>query len=230
MKTHWKSSENPLYVKIIWKRGVRHAVLYNESSGLKCHCNKKKSLSSSLKIPSVAMDHDLETCLTKLKLVAPDESTLTRAVSCDPSVHESVNNIFNSGRTSKSEHISNSSFLMVAHFLENLPEKYNIVENGLQDAFTERIMHWLNASSAKEHIENIVELASRSEKTNNKSRVRLKVRPKTTSVLSSTKKIQTEKMSNDLYGRVECSFSNPRQLSTSCGRPQLHVFVPIFEK
>lgn len=228
MKTHWKSSENPLYVKIIWKRGVRHAVLYNESSGLRCHCNKKKSLSSTLKSPSVAMDHNLETCLTKLKLVAPDESTLTRAVSCDPSLHESVDNIFNSERTSKSEHISNSTFLMVAHFIENVPEKYN-VKNCQQDTFTERIMHWLNASSATERLGNIVELASESEKTNNKSRVRLKERPKTTSVLSSTKKVQNE-MSSDLYGRVECSFSNPRQLTTSCGRPQLHVFVPIFEK
>lgn len=124
MKNHyWKSSEKPLYVRLIWKKsGIRHAILYREETKVrKVHIANGDVVGggggggSCFPEPTATKtsthDNNLENCLTKLKLdgggggTREEKPTVPiRAASCEPTLLCNSSSLVRkvpSGRTSQ---------------------------------------------------------------------------------------------------------------------------------
>lgn len=214
MKSHWKSSENPLYVRIIWRKGARHVVLHDEE----LHVRKRKATLVTPRNeakPVTTSGENLENCLTKLKLDSKENNLPARAVSCEPTfLRNPVCKV-----VTRPNYSVNKSYFYVNKLQTDyapVPSEENI-QDYPPDAFTDRILQWLSSSSAS------VDIISSPEHTiqiNRKSP--FKERPKT-SPGNATKK--SANLSEDHVEEIFENEESPEQY----GRPQLHVFVPIFE-
>lgn len=213
MKSHWKSSENSLYVRIIWKKGARHVILHNDE----LHIRKRRSIHVSPRPePTITPnDENLETCLSKLKLDNKERNIPVRAVSCEPTLLcTPVCKV-----VARPSYPLNTSYF----YVNNLQNEYHrdesqneIIDDCLPDAFTDRILQWLSSSSASV---NVVSCTEDTIKINRKPIP--KERPKTSPGNGLQKISISENCIEEEY-QDDCSV-------TQCGRPQLHVFVPIFE-
>lgn len=156
--------------------------------------------------------NDLETCLTKLKLDNKEQKVPPRAISCEPTfICNPICKIITRPNYSLSR-----SYFYVNNLHNECTQGTNETENHQPpDAFTDRILQWLNSSSTSVDIvtcsEDTIKITER--------KPPLKERPKTSPGGNGIQKVPL--VQEDQYEQ-ECS-------SIHYGRPQLHVFVPIFE-
>lgn len=219
MKTHWKSSESPLYVKVIWRKGLRHVVLFREEhrERVPLKPTSNSDLSEPLHADTTA---DLEHCLTKLRLKNADKSR--RSVSCEPSFMLPMPSEISCAKRPHSVSVCDPDGSY--YFVNPHPKAATEAEGSFsQDAFTKRILQWLSTSSISESVEK-----THFHPTNNSScdetNFGAKKRPKTSHVDGNYSKIVQRP--DNIYHRN--SFGGLENEFSQTGRPQLHIFVPIF--
>lgn len=217
MKTHWKSSESPLYVKVIWRKGLKHVVLFREERREKVPM-KPASAFDPFEVPHADNTADLEHCLTKLKLKSPEKSR--RSVSCEPCFLLPMTSEVSCAKRPHSVSVCDPDG---SYYFVNAHPKAAPEAEVSQDAFTKRILQWMSTSSMSESVEKAHFLTTICSSCD-ESKFGAKKRPKTSHVNGNYSKISAhseDTRHRNSLGGMENEFSQS-------GRPQLHIFVPIF--
>ena len=228
MKAHWKSSENPLYVRIIRKQnGIRHVLLKNETGTQSFYATSSGVLrkSPSSTSPRKTMD-STEASLEEKKL---ENGLLQRETS---SSRVPSSNSCTSSRSSVGC-VQNPIAVVVECF-----EKKTTTSEGTEDylnddpenvAFANRILQWLHSTNvlAKHFGGRMNEAHVGNEHCCSRDR------PNTATILLQ-RPLRDKKNVRFLPERLDTvdskPFSDSKTQSATQGRPQLHVYIPMFEK
>lgn len=226
MKNNWKSSENPLYVKVIWKKDERHVILFNEKPR-----NKAQFFKNSCKIRNnneflSLVESDLENCLTKTKLRSPETRIADGIAAYKPLFVQPIQQICKITNYTNLANICNinrSYYCVDISATSSSSAKYKsaIKNHRHSDSFIERVVHWLNTTNTLNICDNDISVDNK--KTKQTVKMLLCRRPKTS--LAYVKSPFFSKMSN---GKKKNSFVLLEDSFTQMKRPQLHVFMPFF--
>ncbi len=215
-----------MYVKVIWRKGFPHAVLFNEESRCKnrgsSHSSKRSEFENYLSSNGAS---NLETCLTKLHLKQPDGNYTNTKTFYEPSSIPSQCRVTKTDRPSSVPVYDTDRFY---YFVEcqldsSVQERPpNCADS--PDAFTERIFQWLTSSSTF-NLTNSSEFSIDGGKKKEQRETQLKPRPKTS--LGIGNGLKTTNLSaigvQEFGNRVQ----NSENTVSLLGRPQLHVFLPV---
>lgn len=239
MNTHWKSSENPLYVRIVWKKsGIRHALLNNET---RTHSFHFRNSSPFQQVPSSSpakkFKINLDTCLARTKLDTSKLSALNRPACI---IHESrLASLDRTKFNSPSPKCAGNTnpIMFFVECLENNTVSSGDAKNDWSDddlnkaTFADRITRWLqHSSNVLSHRLNEGTFETRE----SDRKFRKKNRPTTaTPIRKNYFRYQNNKRSlSEESNAVEKDnlFGDSKSLFASHGRPQLHVYIPTFEE
>lgn len=227
MKTRWKSSQSPLYVKVIWRKGLRHVVLFEEEHAQRAAAKATPPVARSPCQAAVEVDYtaDLQRCLTRLRLENPNASQLERAIaesrqrsgrsaSCEPSFAMLA---ADAGGAAERPHSVSVCRPDGSHCFVNDADQAES-EGCSPEAFTKRILRWLSTSSVAECVEHGQLGAGGDE-----SVVDAERRPRTSQAGGYCPKVASPE-----DGQYPRNAFDGGGNECHSGRPQLHIFVPIF--
>ena len=226
MKAHWKSSEDPLYVRIIYKKGgLRHALLNNET-GTQSHyfTNVNSHQRPSLLHSPRKTEATLETCFAKSKLrtyqhlLEEQEHRKSTPLLRDKPI-KSVISV-----TKPVTKVCSTEFF--DEYSESTPTygKNEWPRADFEDVtFADRIIRWLYSSNllSQQHLNHGTIGACEYDKKRRGKRA-------TTAKPFKKNNFRDEEEVRSLF---EESYTAKDKISPdSISRPQLHVYIPMFEK